>query len=151
MDKIQRISEDRIKEVTAVQGFNTTLITKDYYVTVILYLLRDMDGIYFKGGTALQKVFLNYSRLSEDVDFTVTGDIYKIKREITKAVETCGLFKKISQDKEVDDFLRLVVHYDNFSGEEDTVFIDLNKRAKLLKKPEKHKISHFYKEEMPDF
>ena len=36
-------------------------------------------------------------------------------------------------------------------GKPETVFIDLNRRAKLLKTPEKHDIKHFYDEEIPSF
>lgn len=69
MDEI-KISEDRLLEVSAKTGFLDYLIQKDYYATLILFLLKDIKGIYFKGGTALQKIFLNYCRLSEDVDYT---------------------------------------------------------------------------------
>lgn len=143
MDKIKEI---RIKEISAEKGFTKSLIEKDYYITSILYLLKDVEGIYFKGGTALQKIFLNYARLSEDVDYTVTCDIEKTKKNIKDKIKTSGLFTKITKDKDVNDFTRLVCHYDN-----GTVFIDLNKRAKLIQKPETNKINHFYKEELPEF
>ena len=55
------------------------LNNKDYYLTLILYLIKDVNGIYFKGGTALNKIFLNHARLSEDIDFTLTINEKKIK------------------------------------------------------------------------
>ncbi len=148
---LKKVDSKRIKEISAVQGFADEVLTKDYYVTAILYLLKDIDGIYFKGGTALQKIFLNYSRLSEDVDYTVTGDMKKIKRKITQIVMDSGFFEAVSEDKNVDNFLRIVFHYTNFTDRKDNVFIDLNKRAKLIQKPETHTLPHFYDEEIPCF
>ena len=73
MAKIKTTSYDKIKLIAAEHSFDIDLTLKDYYVTSVLYLLKNVQGIYFKGGTALQKIFLNYSRLSEDADYTVTA------------------------------------------------------------------------------
>lgn len=151
MDKIKRLADNEFRDIASKLPFNDILLGKDYYVTVILYLLKDIGGLYFKGGTALQKIFLDYSRLSEDADFTVTGDMKKIKENIIKILKDNKLFGKITKDKDVKDFTRLVVHYKGFNNEDETVFIDLNKRAKLLLKPEKHDIRHFYKDNIPAF
>jgi predicted nucleotidyltransferase component of viral defense system len=51
----------------------------------------------------------------------------------------------------VEGFLRIVIHYIDFDGRKDSVFIDLNKRAKLLLKPESHNIDHFYSPFIPEF
>lgn len=149
MDKKKRITEEDLLNVSASTGFKEPLITKDYYITEILYLLKDVEGIYFKGGTALHKIFLDHKRLSEDVDYTITRDIKSLRKEIEQIVMSCGLFDKISQDKNVEGFLRLIAHYKE--PHEGTVFIDLNQRAKLLRKPEKHNIKHFYSEFIPSF
>ena len=150
MDKIKKVDYDLLKEIVAKHKFGIELILKDFYATAILYMLKDVKGIYFKGGTALQKIFLDYSRLSEDVDFTVKGDLSKIITEITEILEDSKFFDKITKDKDVDGFTRLVAHYTgNPNG--GVVFIDLNKRAILLLKTETHKIKHFYKDNIPEF
>ena len=151
MDEIKAVSEDSINYISGETGFNTKILLKDYYLTTILYLIKDIKGVYFKGGTALQKIFLDYSRLSEDIDFTVDKDIKEIINEIIKILEESNIFERITKDKDVEGFTRLVVHYKGFSNEEGVVFIDLNKRAKLLMGPESHKIKHFYKGIIPDF
>ena len=151
MDEIERISYDRFLEIASDKGFNAKYLTKDYFLTVILYLIKDIEGMYFKGGTALQKIFLNYSRLSEDLDFTLTRDVKDIIEEITVRLNKSKLFERIIRDKDVEGFTRLVAHYRNFSNNEDSVFIDLNKRAKLLLKYENHKIKHFYQDIIPEF
>jgi predicted nucleotidyltransferase component of viral defense system len=151
MDEIKKINYDEIREIVASKGFNPDLILKDYYVTAVLYMLKDIKGIYFKGGTALQKIFLNYSRLSEDVDFTLTKRIKEIKIKITRILKQSRLFERITKDKDVEGFIRLIAHYKNFSKKDDTIFIDLNGRSKILLKPENYRIKHFYKDNIPEF
>lgn len=151
MAEIKKLTNDEFRNIISKSPFNSIPLTKDYYITVILYLLKDIEGIYFKGGTALQKIFLDYSRLSEDTDFTVTKDIEEVKDKIKNILMNSKFFEKITKDKDVKGFTRLVIHYKDFSNEDGSVFIDLNKRAKLLMKPEKHKIKHFYKDNIPKF
>ena len=151
MAEIKRVNGAKIKNLVGMTGFDTALLTKDYYVTAILYLLRDVKGIYFKGGTAFQKIFLEYSRLSEDVDYTCTKKISALRKEIKNIVLSSGLFDKVTKDKDVDGFLRLVAHYKDLAGKDNAVFIDLNQRGKLYEKSETHKIHHFYCEDIPEF
>lgn len=151
MDAVKKLSEFEFKDLAARTKFNPILLAKDYYLTLALYLIRDVEGIYFKGGTALQKIFLDYSRLSEDIDFTVTRDVETVTQEITKALQEPGFFEKVLPGKNVEGFTRLVAHYKGFNGEKETIFIDLNKRAKILLQPEKHEIKHFYGGFIPGF
>ena len=151
MDEIKKISTDKITEIAASSGFDRDLVLKDYYITILLYLMKDIEGIYFKGGTALQKIVLNYHRISEDIDFTLTRDLEDIKKEITAIIDKVGLFDKITKDKDVQGFTRLIIHYSGSAKREGTVFIDLNQRGKLLLKPEKHSVKHFYSDEIPAF
>ncbi|MEK6888552.1 MAG: nucleotidyl transferase AbiEii/AbiGii toxin family protein [Nanoarchaeota archaeon] len=151
MAEIKRIPVIEFEEILSRTKFNRSKLTKDYFLTLILYLIKDIEGIYFKGGTALNKIFLNHSRLSEDIDFTLTRDVSEVKKEIINIIEKSGLSDKISEDKNVDGFLRLVIHYTGFDGEKESVFIDLNKRGKLLIPSEVHEVSHFYSPFIPDF
>ncbi len=151
MDQITKITEQQFERICTDRPFNRFLLTKDYYITVLLYLMKDVEGIYFKGGTALHKMFLNYARLSEDIDFTLTRDLEKVKEEVQAIVHNSNFFEKITKDKDVHGFTRLIVHYKGFAGQEDVIFIDLNQRGKLLLKPEKHSVKHFYSDEIPVF
>jgi predicted nucleotidyltransferase component of viral defense system len=143
MAEIKELLENELLQIVADTGFNKQILVKDYYLTIILYLLKDTPGLVFKGGTALQKTFLEYSRLSEDIDFTLTITINEVKKEIIEKLDQSKIFGKITQDKDVSLFTRLVVPYNSQIGK-GTVFIDLNERAKLLQKPEKYQIRHFY-------
>jgi hypothetical protein len=151
MDEKKKITPEEFKDIAAGKRFNLRLLSKDYHITLALYLLKDVKNIYFKGGTALQKIFLDYSRLSEDIDFTVTKNLENIKKEITRILDESNIFNKITKGKDVKGFTRIILHYDDFDGKPDTLFIDLNERAKLLLKPENHLIKHFYKGFIPEF
>jgi len=69
--------KDIINFIADKQGFRPGIIERDYWLTRILnavneHLSRD---IIFKGGTLLNKAYLNYHRLSEDLDFSYRNDI----------------------------------------------------------------------------
>ena len=151
MDEIKKIDIDQLTDIAAKQGFDRDLIIKDYYLTLILYLLRNVDGLYFKGGTALQKTMLGYARLSEDVDYTVVGDLGKIKSQIETLLKKSTVFTKVDKDKDVNGFTRLLIHYKVSDNKEDVIFIDLNTRAKLALASQKYPIVHFYREFIPEF
>jgi len=141
--EIKQIDKDVLKEIIAKTGFDYDLLTKDYYITILLYLIRDIQGLYFKGGTALQLTLLNHARISEDIDFTLTNPLKIVRKEIEKVISTSKIFGKITQDKNVDGFVRLVVHYKSILGD-DQIFIDLNSRGKLFLNPEQLEMKHFY-------
>jgi len=70
-------------------GFPAQLLEKDYYLTLILSKIRDLSSdLIFKGGTCLNKVFYNYYRLSEDLDFSMKLPDY---------TTTCGSRRKCIQ------------------------------------------------------
>lgn len=146
----EKVNKQYIAELTGKTNFSQTLLTKDYTITRMLYALKDVKNIYFKGGTALQKIFLNHSRLSEDIDFTVTSDVKEKEKEIKQLLKDQKFIKEITKDKSVDKFIRMVISYDDFFGEPETIFIDLNERGKLLTKPEVNAITHFYPD-IPSF
>jgi len=143
------ITLEELKIIAGEKGFNIELLEKDYLLTYLLYLIKDVEGIYFKGGTALNKIFLDYARLSEDLDFTLTRKLPDVEKSIKSKLKGT-IFDKITHDKRVEKFVRLIVHYKLFH-EEGTIFIDLNQKARLTEKSEKHKVPHFYKEFVPEF
>ena len=56
----------------ATTGFTATLIEKDYYCSLLLRCLFSRDtSLVFKGGTCLGKVYADFYRLSEDLDFII--------------------------------------------------------------------------------
>ena len=122
------ITLEEIRIISGREKFGMQIIEKDYLVTRLLFLLKDIEGIYFKDGTALNKIFLNHSRLSEDIDFTLTRDIKETKEKIREVLDNSSCFLEISEGKNVDGFLRMIVKYKSELGESE-IFIDLNKIA----------------------
>lgn len=145
------ISKAKLQNIAVEKGFNLIYLEKDYYLTCLLYLIKDIDGLYFKGGTALNKIFFNHTRLSEDLDFTCIKKISEIKNKIEEIVKTNNnLFTKIGFDKEMENFTRMQIFYNSYFSKNEYVNIDLNSNAKVLLKQEKHLVPHFYKE-IPEF
>lgn len=55
-------------------GLNSTLIEKDYFCSVLLQYLYDQPAspLIFRGGTCIGKVYTDFYRLSEDLDFMIS-------------------------------------------------------------------------------
>lgn len=143
------ITLDELRILSGQKGFNIVMIEKDYLITKLLYLLKDIKGICFKGGTALNKLFLNNSRISEDLDFSLDRDIKEVEKDIHNALNGT-IFTTMSKGKEREGFTRLILNYRLFH-EEGKIFIDLNQKATILLKPEIRKVEHFYKNYIPEF
>ncbi|MDO8460592.1 MAG: nucleotidyl transferase AbiEii/AbiGii toxin family protein [Nanoarchaeota archaeon] len=150
MDEIKRISSIDFNTVVSEHNFQRDLLLKDYYLTRILYSLKDVNGIYFKGGTALNKIFLNHTRLSEDVDFTLTRNEKEVGHEIIDIIRKLDFFKEYKEGKNVDGFIRIIVNCSSELGNSE-LFIDLNQRGKLSLPSEIHKVKHFYSPFIPEF
>ena len=64
-----------LRFTSAATRFSERLVEKDYYCSLILIDLRALGHAMpaFKGGTCLNKVHADYSRLSEDLDFGISA------------------------------------------------------------------------------
>ena len=65
----------------AETGFAVSLIEKDYYCSLVLgHLFNGKTELVFKGGTSFSKVYFDFYRLSEDLDF-----IMPVSKRTTKS------------------------------------------------------------------
>lgn len=59
-------------------GYSSVVIEKDYYCSLILQEIFSHPEIQkclvFKGGTLLSKAYLDFFRMSEDLDFSVMNE-----------------------------------------------------------------------------
>lgn len=138
------IPEDKLKYIAGERGFNLIYIEKDYFLTAFLYLIKDIKGIYLKGGTALNKIFLGHNRLSEDLDFAADRGIEEIRRDIELAIKGVRHFKRIETDKSTQSFIRYRVYYKSHFQKESFIIIDINKKATVHLAAESHKVPNFY-------
>ncbi len=139
------ISEAKLRVIADQQKKNLIMLEKDYFLTVFLSLIQHERGLYFKGGTAINKIFLDHIRLSEDLDFTITIPIEQAQLIIERIIkENNKIFSDLSHGKSVDDFTRFIVRYNSYFDDNARLILDLNKRAKLVLEPEICAIPNYY-------
>lgn len=95
--------KDVLPAIASKQGFRLEVLEKDYYLTLVLNEVYKhlSDKLIFKGGTMLNKIYLDYHRLSEDLDFTLYApDELATRRKRSKAIEPIR--------KKMPEFLKLV-------------------------------------------
>lgn len=79
----------KILERTAAQtGFPLRLLEKDYYITLVLSEINELNSdLVFKGGTCLNKIYYTYYRLSEDLDFTLKLPTHPTRKTRSNAMK----------------------------------------------------------------
>jgi predicted nucleotidyltransferase component of viral defense system len=69
-------------------GLNSQLVEKDYFCSVLLsFLYSDESSLVFKGGTCLSKIYGEFYRLSEDLDFMISTPSDSSRSNRRKTVE----------------------------------------------------------------
>ena len=97
-------------------------IEKDYFISVFLSTwqelkdngkVHNLDNLIFKGGTLLARNYLDYPRISGDIDFTYEGsnDLRKLESKNKREKAILGLIAPI-----IEDF-KLICNKANFSFE----------------------------------
>ena len=84
------INLDELRRLSAETGFSSKLLEKDYHLTKILQKISEkkIKDLVFKGGTCLNKCYLGFYRLSEDLDFVYNQDVKsKTKLQIKKILD----------------------------------------------------------------
>ena len=85
------INLDELGRLSAETGFSSKLLEKDYHLTKILQRISEkkIKDLVFKGGTCLNKCYLGFYRLSEDLDFVYNQDVKgKTKLQIKKILDS---------------------------------------------------------------
>ncbi|WP_244096013.1 MULTISPECIES: nucleotidyl transferase AbiEii/AbiGii toxin family protein [unclassified Blautia] len=79
----EELFKDVIIAASVDQKRSVAIVEKDYYVTMILKLLAQVEpGCVFKGGTSLSKCHHVIDRFSEDIDITFSNTLTQ-KVELT--------------------------------------------------------------------
>ncbi len=79
----EELFKDVIIAASVDQKCPVAIVEKDYYVTMILKLLAQVEpGCVFKGGTSLSKCHHVIDRFSEDIDITFSNTLTQ-KVELT--------------------------------------------------------------------
>lgn len=95
----KELFRDIISIVSERKNVTTDIVEKDYYVTMILYLLSQKEiEIIFKGGTSLSKAYGVIDRFSEDTDITFKEHLGESRRKKLKY----NILKPIAEDLEIE-------------------------------------------------
>ncbi len=94
----KEIFEQVILKVASETGIEPSIIEKDYYVTLFLKRIVEMQpNIIFKGGTSLSKCYKVINRFSEDIDLNIDtqrkpteGQRKKLKENIVSIIDEFG-------------------------------------------------------------
>ncbi len=97
-----------LERASKKKEFLLPLLEKDYYLTLILSRVHELsEGLIFKGGTCLNKIYYMYYRLSEDLDFSMKLPQYEATRgERRKCIQPVkdNIKKFVEQfDMKIDD------------------------------------------------
>ncbi len=94
----KEIFEQVVLRVANDKGIAPEIIEKDYYVTLFLKRIRNLQpNIIFKGGTSLSKCYKIINRFSEDIDLNIEteskpteGQRKKLKANIVSVIDEFG-------------------------------------------------------------
>lgn len=153
------------KYLNSTTTFSTILLEKDYYLTKILQRLSEKElNLVFKGGTCLNKCYLGFYRLSEDLDFISKEKpknktqarklISKLKEEIFIVFEQNGVevnkelgigWKMINSKRNVPIGLEIIGKYNSvISHIKQTIKLEISLRGSLYIKTNYQKIFHLF-------
>lgn len=82
--------KEEIRRLSIETKFSSKLLEKDYHLTRILHKISEkkIKDLVFKGGTCLNKCYLCFYRLSEDLDFVYNQDVKnQSKMQIKKILD----------------------------------------------------------------
>jgi predicted nucleotidyltransferase component of viral defense system len=142
---------EAIAFTAAKTGFNSQVIEKDYFCTVLLEDLARHGGadLVFKGGTCLAKVHAGFYRLSEDLDFAIPMHVNACRAERSRAADaikravadvsgrlpcfSCHTELKGANDS--TQYNGVVTYQSIVSGQQETVLVDVSVREPSLTEP----------------
>ena len=150
--------EMRMQQVVKMTGFEAPLIEKDYYLTLLLSKIDELcPNLAFKGGTCLNKIYFDYHRLSEDLDFAMIlpkdkmtrrerSELMKpVKEKIEPFVRRFGM--KVENAEKAghseSTMYNFKLTYDSvITNKEETVKLDISLRGSPITPTEEKEIKH---------
>jgi predicted nucleotidyltransferase component of viral defense system len=165
MDKEQL--KDIIPALARKHNFRQAIIEKDYYLTIILNNIDShlSNKLIFKGGSLLNKIYFNYQRLSEDIDFTYlskdelnsrskrSGAIAPVRENMKEFLRYLGLKSKNPGGKGFNNSMQYIfnISYPSLvTGKDESINIEISLRQKPIDKPVYNAIRHFYQNPFTD-
>ena len=153
--------KDIVPVIAGKMKFRPAIVEKDYYLTVILNKIEALltDKIVFKGGTLLNKAYLNYHRLSEDLDFTYNAEftsraqrskaIIPIREKMPSFLKILGLKSDKPEGEGFDNsrhYIFKVKYPSIILNKDDAIKLEISLRQQPIEKPVNTEIKHFYQD-----
>lgn len=123
--------KELVTEAGEQLGIKSSIVEKDYYVTIALKMLSSKVGdIVFRGGTSLSKGYGIIDRFSEDIDISADaesgalteGRKKKLKQAVVDTIKEIGLtVYNLDQTKSRRDYNQYIAGYHSVYSEDDTV------------------------------
>jgi len=162
-----KIDLDDLRRLSIETKFPQDLLEKDYHLTRILHKIseKQIKDLVFKGGTCLNKCYLGFYRLSEDLDFVYNKDtkemskrqikliLDKLRRELIEILDELGLetskelgkgWKMLtSRLKPRIVGLEIITKYNSIiDNSAQTIKLEISFRKKLRKPTKRETIKH---------
>jgi len=159
--------KEEIRRLSIETKFSPPLLEKDYHLTKILHKISEkrIKDLIFKGGTCLNKCYLGFYRLSEDLDFVYNqnvanqskGQIKKIldelRRRLFEILNELGLktsreigrgWKMLTSKEEPRIVgLEIITNYDSLIDDSlQTIKLEISFRRKLINPTQIKPIHH---------
>lgn len=128
-------------------AFAARLIEKDFFCSMLLeYLASASEALVFKGGTCLAKVYAEFYRLSEDLDFVISTpvnakraerskQVAALKKAVAELVRQMPAFRMVQPLTGANNstqYIAIVGYWSLISGQEDAIKIEVGLREPLL-------------------
>lgn len=116
------IDKRELLEKARERNLSLQMIEKDYVLGWLLFGVSRVPNLVFKGGTALSKIYFpKIWRLSEDLDFSFTGEDLKsmlkpLEDALSHAEHSSGIKFKIKSYYSNPLYLQLKIQYDALLG-----------------------------------
>lgn len=155
--------KDLIYYLAGARGFRPGIIEKDYYLTHVLNVVNEhlSNNIVFKGGTLLSKVYLDYHRLSEDLDFSYHGTadmstrsrrstaITPVREQMPSFLSMVGLTSDNPAGTGYNNSTQYVftIFYESIiTNREEGIKLEISLREPLILGPEQVSVNHFFQD-----
>ncbi|MCK4360012.1 MAG: nucleotidyl transferase AbiEii/AbiGii toxin family protein [Candidatus Cloacimonetes bacterium] len=158
----KELLKDIIPAIAKKYKFRPIIVEKDFYMTIILNSIEShfSNKLIFKGGSLLNKIYFDYQKLSEDLDFTLLiKDELNSRSKRSKAIapirENMRSFLSYldltSNNPEGEGFNNSTQYIFNIlfssfiSGKNENLKLEISLSQFPIDKPVYNVIKHFYK------
>jgi len=135
-----------MRRLSAKHELSLNYVSKDLMMSRALVTLQGVPKIVFKGGTAINRVYLRKigkMRFSEDIDldYSTTKQPKEVIAEITPAIKEKFSQFIVPHPRIMKDVIRYDLGYTNLLGHKDKIMLEI--RLKLIKERYSKKVVNF--------